>query len=76
MKTDQKGVIGMCWSKRIERILTFQGWRCGAAQKLIGPSERGEKRLKPCAAGEEGCGGHEYAHVGVLAVDGEGRDWT
>ena len=33
-------------------------------------------RLKFCAAGEEGSGGHEYAYVGVLAVDGEGRDWT
>ena len=26
-------------------------------------------RLKLCAAGEEGSGGHEYAYVGVLAVE-------
>ena len=37
--------------------------------------ERGEMRLKFCAAGEEGSGAG-YAYVGVLAVDWEGRDWT
>ena len=49
-----------------------------SAQKLVEPSERGEKRLKPYAASEEGNRGHgyAYAYVGVLAVDGEGRDWT
>ena len=30
----------------------------------------------PCVAGEEGGRGHVYAYVGVLAVDGEGRDST
>ena len=69
----QKGVIGMCWSERIKRMLTFWGRRCSAAQKVVGPSKQ-EERLRPCAAGEEGSEVYGYAYVGVLALDGEGRD--
>ena len=58
----------------MEIMLTFYGWRRGAAHKSVEPSERGEKRLKPCTAGEEWSEEHGYAYVGVLAIDGEGTE--
>ena len=49
-------------------MLTFLGWRRGTAQKLVGPSERGKKRLKPCAAGKERSGEHRYVCVAAASL--------